>query len=441
MGVREYDPATGTFITHDPASDPSVPNGYSYTSANPLGHTDPTGMFVPVGAVAGGALATGAGIGAATVGVAVAAVAVVAVGGWWAWHGGPRRAWRSATRGRLSERFFSRPSGRYSGSWAGSRLGLNATDGWTHSVRPGPANSPFDPTDPGDCCDGPGGDGWADGGGYRPGPRTGTTKPTPCNPTCSDPRDIGNLPPPPDSDSATNLEETGCAAGNHRGPCGSDIDVPTIDVTARPPTTTVPPVPDITIEQAGEGPGPADVPILEPIQQRVGDGECGYAVGKGDVGWGQLADVIWTADPDGGCGGDGTGRASAGSPSTPEDTAGPQAASPAGLWDPTSFAGSKVYQRDDLIDPNVVDARGRTNVERMERGLAPIGPDGEPINLHHMTQRQSGAVAEITATMHRAYSRILHTNPSTVPSGIIRSVFDAWKRNYWRFRACDFGGC
>jgi RHS repeat-associated protein len=43
MGAREYDPDTGTFISRDPAADSNVPNGYSYTSANPLGYTDPTG--------------------------------------------------------------------------------------------------------------------------------------------------------------------------------------------------------------------------------------------------------------------------------------------------------------------------------------------------------------------------------------------------------------
>lgn len=43
MGVREYDPDTGTFISHDPIVDPAVLNGYGYTPANPLGHVDPTG--------------------------------------------------------------------------------------------------------------------------------------------------------------------------------------------------------------------------------------------------------------------------------------------------------------------------------------------------------------------------------------------------------------
>jgi RHS repeat-associated protein len=295
MGVREYDPATGTFITHDPASDPSVPNGYSYTSANPLAFTDPTGMkTLP------------------DPGLKDAAKDFV---------NRLRRAFNWATTGRCGSICESRGR-RDRAKTPTTNRDLTATDGWTHSRRPGTPHDPHHPNAPDPCCDVPGGDGWSDigpegggpdGDGDPRRPRADVTKDIPCNPTCSDPRDIGNLPPAPDSDSVTNLEETGCAAGNHRGPCGSDIPVPTIDVVARPPTTTIPPVPDTTIEQVEEGSGPTDVPILEPIQQRVGDGECGYAVGKGDVGWGQLADVIWTADPTYGCGGPGTGTSDVGS--------------------------------------------------------------------------------------------------------------------------------
>ncbi len=98
-------------------------------------------------------------------------------------------------------------------------------------------------------------------------------------------------------------------------------------------------------------------------------------------------------------------------------------------------------QRNDLIDSALVDSRGRTNLERMQRDLAPIGPDSQSINLHHMTQRQSGAIAEVTATMHQQNSAVLHINPSSVGSGIDRTTFNAWRRDYWRNRACDFGGC
>src|SRR5699024_12425421 len=57
-------------------------------------------------------------------------------------------------------------------------------------------------------------------------------------------------------------------------------------------------------------------------------------------------------------------------------------------WDKTAkFNNVKIYQRNDIIDPNKKDAVGRTNLDRMNKGLAPLGPDGKSINLHHMTKK------------------------------------------------------
>ena len=107
-------------------------------------------------------------------------------------------------------------------------------------------------------------------------------------------------------------------------------------------------------------------------------------------------------------------------------------------WSRTEFGGNRVYQRSDLIDPGLVDDVGRTNLQRMESGLAPIGPDGRSLQLHHMTQRQTGSIAEVTATMHQQNSQILHINPSSIPSGIDRSAFNVWRADYWKWRAKDF---
>ncbi|WP_218831742.1 HNH/ENDO VII family nuclease, partial [Shouchella clausii] len=104
----------------------------------------------------------------------------------------------------------------------------------------------------------------------------------------------------------------------------------------------------------------------------------------------------------------------------------------------TQFKNVKVYQRDDIINPNMKDARGRTNLERMQKGLAPLGPDGKSINLHHMTQRNESAIAEVTQTFHKENSSIIHINPNTIPSGINRSEFNKWRTNYWKNRANDF---
>lgn len=104
----------------------------------------------------------------------------------------------------------------------------------------------------------------------------------------------------------------------------------------------------------------------------------------------------------------------------------------------TEYNGVKVYQRNDIIDPNKVDALGRTNLQRMKDGLAPIGPNGKSVNLHHMTQTNDSAIAEITQTFHQQNSKVIHINPNTIPSGIDRNAFNIWKYSYWINRVNDF---
>ncbi|ASV87933.1 filamentous hemagglutinin family N-terminal domain protein (plasmid) [Ochrobactrum quorumnocens] len=107
--------------------------------------------------------------------------------------------------------------------------------------------------------------------------------------------------------------------------------------------------------------------------------------------------------------------------------------------DPIVINGNKVYQRNDLIDPKYVDPKtGKTNLELMQSGRAPIGPDGNPINLHHMTQSQSGPIAELTQTFHQKNSGTIHVNTWDIPSGINRAEFAKWRREYWINRVNDF---
>jgi filamentous hemagglutinin len=114
------------------------------------------------------------------------------------------------------------------------------------------------------------------------------------------------------------------------------------------------------------------------------------------------------------------------------------AASQKSLWTAGEFEGKRVYRRSDLIDPSKVDKFGRTNLERMREGLAPLGPDGKPMNLHHMLQTPNGPVAEVTQTFHQEYREIIHINPNTIPSGIDRKAFDRFRERYWINRAKDF---
>ncbi|MEL7088048.1 MAG: HNH/ENDO VII family nuclease, partial [Planctomycetota bacterium] len=128
-------------------------------------------------------------------------------------------------------------------------------------------------------------------------------------------------------------------------------------------------------------------------------------------------------------------------------------------WSRTEVLERTVYQRDELIDPDLVDVdTGLTNLERMENGLPPIGADGLPVNLHHVTQTEPGPLVEVTGTFHQENFRALHqyTNGwdktwrngadghrqtyNSVPEGIDRTAFDRVREAYWAERALDFGG-
>lgn len=101
------------------------------------------------------------------------------------------------------------------------------------------------------------------------------------------------------------------------------------------------------------------------------------------------------------------------------------------------FQAVKVFQRDDLFDVGARDKGGLTNLQRMAKGLAPLGADGRSMNLPHLIQSEKGALAEVADTFHKHYDRILHINPKTTPSGIDRKKFNVWRRAYWKQRAAD----
>jgi RHS repeat-associated protein len=115
------------------------------------------------------------------------------------------------------------------------------------------------------------------------------------------------------------------------------------------------------------------------------------------------------------------------------------------VWSKSSFEGTRVFQRNDIFDPNVVsgwldngaEVTG-TNVERMASGRAPIGTDGEPVNLHHLIQTDESSLAEMTSTFHRTNSRIIHINPRSFGSGIDRPAFNTFRSRYWMNRATGF---
>ena len=105
-----------------------------------------------------------------------------------------------------------------------------------------------------------------------------------------------------------------------------------------------------------------------------------------------------------------------------------------------SFRGMTCYARDSEIDLEKTDGAGRTNLQRMEQGCAPLGKDGLPINLHHMQQSETkGGLMELSSTTHHQNHGMLHINSgSNIPSGINRSAFAKMKQSYWKQRAQYF---
>ena len=109
-------------------------------------------------------------------------------------------------------------------------------------------------------------------------------------------------------------------------------------------------------------------------------------------------------------------------------------------WTPKNVNGRRVYQRDDLIDATKVDDRGRSNLNRMRKGLAPLGSDGKPVNLHHLTQTEPGSLAEVQQTFHQQNTSTLHMpgQYSFRNDPVQNNAFETYKRQYWKDRANDF---
>ena len=101
----------------------------------------------------------------------------------------------------------------------------------------------------------------------------------------------------------------------------------------------------------------------------------------------------------------------------------------------------RVYQRND-IDFDYRDATGRTNLQRMKDGDAPIGNDGRPVQLHHVLQKESGPMAEVREVTHTEYHRTLHGRVG--PGGSFRNnkelakQYANFKKKYWRWRASNY---
>jgi len=97
------------------------------------------------------------------------------------------------------------------------------------------------------------------------------------------------------------------------------------------------------------------------------------------------------------------------------------------------FNNREVLIRTD-IDYNAKDQFGRTNLERMEQGLAPL-VDGQPVELHHIGQDMDSPLAELTRDEHRGEGNYAILHDVGKDSTINRNVFNAEKEAHWKARA------
>jgi hypothetical protein len=87
------------------------------------------------------------------------------------------------------------------------------------------------------------------------------------------------------------------------------------------------------------------------------------------------------------------------------------------------------------IDWNQKDEFGRTNKERAEQGLAPIGNNGKSIELHHIGQNPNSPLAELTSDEHRGIENDNILHDKNKDSKIDRDEFKKERENHWKERA------
>ena len=92
------------------------------------------------------------------------------------------------------------------------------------------------------------------------------------------------------------------------------------------------------------------------------------------------------------------------------------------------------YIRKD-IDYNQKDDFGKTNLERMKEGKAPINKGGEKIELHHKGQEMDSPLVELTTSEHRGKGNDTILHDKQRESAIDRNKFNTEKSNHWKARA------
>ena len=102
------------------------------------------------------------------------------------------------------------------------------------------------------------------------------------------------------------------------------------------------------------------------------------------------------------------------------------------------FEGRSTYHLKHEISPETKDVNGRTNLQRMKEGLAPIGKDGKPVALHHLIQEEPGPIAEIRQSLHASGHKVLHgiieDGKSFRNDPSLKKGFESFRSRYWKNR-------
>ena len=84
------------------------------------------------------------------------------------------------------------------------------------------------------------------------------------------------------------------------------------------------------------------------------------------------------------------------------------------------------------IDLDFVDDFGRTNLERMQQGLAALDPSGQAYELHHIGQEMDSTLAILTKAEHMQGGNDLIWHELGEASKINRRVFDKQRAEFWK---------
>ncbi|WP_218194947.1 HNH/ENDO VII family nuclease, partial [Ursidibacter maritimus] len=87
------------------------------------------------------------------------------------------------------------------------------------------------------------------------------------------------------------------------------------------------------------------------------------------------------------------------------------------------------------IDYDQKDELGRTNLERMEQGLAPLDKNGKPIELHHVGQSSDAPLAQLTQKEHRGDGNDAILHDKAIESEIARPNFNQERKEHWKAMA------